>query len=408
MRAALERDPTGFASDDLTRQILERLNDEVSRLYDDGDAEDDDNDDADGPEGESDGEGAAHNERNDAIAVRRRDEGSVTSGSPRGGGGSRVELPKGPTPYELWRAAHEVDRTPRDVSLFVGPCFHVADRQGPPLCDTGSTYTYCRRIHLGTMYAPDAPSTPRLLHHLQRTLLTSREWDTLVDRLNASSRNKQLSLMHAQQKRVADELAGLSFKPAISERSRELAATNKSLPERVAALMRKKKARLDAIRLEKAQTELAEATFKPHINEYKPSRAAASAKAVQRKISHLLQFVSGWAARGYRVGVSLGGDARDPVPAASCLACCRLPRVPSLSHRTHTRTAAPMPHPSRAPGNGPARAHRPAPRPHARAGGPLADLRSEHQRQLSAHRREVEPRARRRGCRAGVGTYRQC
>ena len=135
------------------------------------------------------------------------------------------------------------------------------------------------------------PSLPSLLAPPQRTLLTSREWDGLVDRLNASSRTKQVALMQAQSKRIADELAGFSFRPAISEKSRELAAANKSLPERVAALMRKKKARLDAIRHEKAQAELAQATFKPRINDYKPSRAAASAMAAQRKISHLLQFV---------------------------------------------------------------------------------------------------------------------
>jgi hypothetical protein len=132
----------------------------------------------------------------------------------------------------------------------------------------------------------------------QRTVLTTREWSHLVERLNASSRSKQLAILQAQHKRIADELSGLSFTPAISDKSRELAAANKSLPDRVAALMRKKKARLDAIRHEKAQAELAEATFKPRINDYKPSRAAASAKAVQRKISHLLQFVSGAAAVG--------------------------------------------------------------------------------------------------------------
>ena len=127
LRAALERDPTGFATDDLTRKILERLNDEVARLYDEDEddaalEEGDEGDDGAGGEGEA-GEGevadAEHRRRRTSeLDDSPRPRGaSVASGSPRGGGStSRVELPKGPTPYELWRAAHEVERTPRDVS----------------------------------------------------------------------------------------------------------------------------------------------------------------------------------------------------------------------------------------------------------------------------------------------------
>ena len=98
--------------------------------------------------------------------------------------------------------------------------------------------------------------------------------------------------MQAQHRAVAEELAGLTFQPQISERSREIAAANKSLPERVAALMRKKKAKLDRIKQGREQRELAEATFQPRINDYKPPNpAAASAAAVQRRIGHLLQYV---------------------------------------------------------------------------------------------------------------------
>ena len=58
--------------------------------------------------------------------------------------------------------------------------------------------------------------------------------------------------------------------------SKELAAHNKSLPERVEVLMRRKKSKLDKIRHEKAQSELAEATFKPVINPRRPATAAAA------------------------------------------------------------------------------------------------------------------------------------
>ena len=124
-------------------------------------------------------------------------------------------------------------------------------------------------------------------------MLTPREWNSLVERLNRSSRAKQMHVLQAQHKQMTDELTGLTFTPAISERSRELAAHNKALPERMAALMRKKKARLDKIRHEKACKELEEATFRPRVNDYKPSRAAQNARNVERKITHLMQYVSG-------------------------------------------------------------------------------------------------------------------
>ena len=130
-----------------------------------------------------------------------------------------------------------------------------------------------------------------------KTALTTREWRGLVERLNASSKIKEASLRQAQLKRDAEELVGMTFRPAISEKSRELASHQKSLPERAAALMRKKKARLDRIRQERAQKELAEATFTPKINDYKGGNGggappAQSAAAVQRRIGHLMQYVS--------------------------------------------------------------------------------------------------------------------
>ena len=131
-------------------------------------------------------------------------------------------------------------------------------------------------------------------HHTAqvKSALTAREWKSLVERLNASMKIKEASIRQAQMKRTAEEMSGHTFRPAISQRSRELAANQKSLPERSAALMRKRKARLDRIRQEREQREMAQATFTPKINDYKPTPASTAA-AKHRHIGALMQFVSG-------------------------------------------------------------------------------------------------------------------
>lgn len=126
---------------------------------------------------------------------------------------------------------------------------------------------------------------------LQRLVLTGQEWGALVHRLNESSRRKQGYLLRAQHQQIAAELAGLTFAPHISERSRELAAQNKSLPARVEALMRRKKAKLDRIRHDRVEAELREATFRPNLAATKNARAAKTV-AEKRRIGHLMQYVS--------------------------------------------------------------------------------------------------------------------
>jgi hypothetical protein len=88
LRAAFERDPTGFASDELTRSILERLNKEVAALY-----------------SEDSGADAAEDtaEEEQPIAPTRS--------------GAKVTMPKGPRPYDLWRATHELNEAVREVSI---------------------------------------------------------------------------------------------------------------------------------------------------------------------------------------------------------------------------------------------------------------------------------------------------
>ena len=122
-------------------------------------------------------------------------------------------------------------------------------------------------------------------------MLTSNEWGSLVSRLNESSRRKQGFLLRAQHQQIAAELAGLTFVPHISDKSREMAAANKSLPQRVEALQRRKKAKLDKIRHERVEDELKEATFKPDLSLTKNSRSVVRATEDRRRIGHLLQYV---------------------------------------------------------------------------------------------------------------------
>lgn len=79
------------------------------------------------------------------------------------------------------------------------------------------------------------------------------EWDALVHRLNDSSRRKQMYLMRAQQRAIATELSGLSFKPRICKRSQRLAADQKALAERTAQLMSRREKNMLRVKDERAQ-----------------------------------------------------------------------------------------------------------------------------------------------------------
>lgn len=222
LRAVLSSDPNG-ATDDVTRSILEQLNKEVARLYEEESGEedgedDDDYTDDDGADGDEDG----------AEGSRRRAE-------------ARLVMPKGPRPYDLWRSSHNFDKPPKE-----------------------------------------------------KLMLSTHEWSDLVDRLNESARKRRMFLMQAQQKQMREELSGFTFMPHISERSKEIAANVKSLPERVAALMRKRKAKIDRIKHEKEDAELKEATFKPHLNTRRLKRQAQVGQDDEphgrERIRHLLQY----------------------------------------------------------------------------------------------------------------------
>jgi len=209
------------ATDALTQAILERLNDEVSKLYVQASQQSN----ADGGEG-----GVGPNLGQDGSAA----EGMMMSASGLlgSGGASTVHMPKGPTPADLWRAAHEVPQQPKE-----------------------------------------------------RVMLTDEAWQDLVNRLNESSKKKEVFLLKAQRKQLADQLAGLTFTPAISQRSRVIAEKNENLQDRVAALMRKKKAKIERIRNEKLQKEQEDAPFRPNLN--KPRTQADGAV---RRVGHLMQY----------------------------------------------------------------------------------------------------------------------
>jgi hypothetical protein len=115
--------------------------------------------------------------------------------------------------------------------------------------------------------------------------MTQSAWEDLVARLNEGAKKKELFLLQAQHKQMKDQLAGLTFTPHISEKSRKLAPNAAALPERVALLMAKKKAKLDRIRSEREQKEYAETTFKPNLNkDHKP------VDNMVRKLGHLMQY----------------------------------------------------------------------------------------------------------------------
>jgi hypothetical protein len=122
--------------------------------------------------------------------------------------------------------------------------------------------------------------------------LSGGEINALVARLQESQKKHQQQLLQKQAERQAEETAH-SFKPLISERSKVLAAKNKSLPERVEALLLKKKKRLDDIKQEREQKELEEATFRPAVNRERPATAGGALggdDGGRRAVGHLMQY----------------------------------------------------------------------------------------------------------------------
>jgi hypothetical protein len=129
-------------------------------------------------------------------------------------GAPHTELPHYPTPWELWKKAHESTELPRE----------------PPV-------------------------------------LSETEWQRLVDRLNDSSKTKQISLMRKQHKYIATELAGLNFKPRINPLSRDMAAENLRLYEgdRLQHVVKSKAEKIAKARHQLQKAEIDKCTFQPNL-----------------------------------------------------------------------------------------------------------------------------------------------
>jgi len=125
-----------------------------------------------------------------------------------------TELPHYPTPWELWKKAHESTERPRD----------------PPV-------------------------------------LSENEWEKLVERLNDSSEARQRSLMRKQHKHIATELAGLNFKPRINPLSRDMAAENLRLYEgdRLKHVVKSKAEKIAKARHQLQKAEIDKCTFQPNL-----------------------------------------------------------------------------------------------------------------------------------------------
>lgn len=129
-------------------------------------------------------------------------------------GAPHTELPHYPTPWELWKKAHESTERPRD----------------PPV-------------------------------------LSETEWEKLVERLNDSSKTRQISLMRKQHKHIATELAGLNFKPRINPLSRDMAAENLRLYEgdRLKHVVKSKAEKIAKARHQLQKAEIDKCTFQPNL-----------------------------------------------------------------------------------------------------------------------------------------------
>jgi hypothetical protein len=125
-----------------------------------------------------------------------------------------TELPHYPTPWELWKKAHESTAAPREAPI-----------------------------------------------------LTEDEWENLVERLNGSAKTRQISLMRKQHKHIAKELAGLNFKPRINPLSRDMASENIKLYEgnRLKHVVKSKAEKIAKARHQKQQEEIMDCTFQPNL-----------------------------------------------------------------------------------------------------------------------------------------------
>ena len=139
--------------------------------------------------------------------------GGAAGGGGGGRGGAATELPQYPTPYELWRRAHEVPD----------------DDKKPPIA------------------------------------LTENEWGELVERLHDAGRKKHVSTMRRQNEIIKEQLSSLNFQPYINPESREMAQVA-PLHERMTHILKLRHEKLEKARAKLLEKEVAEVTASPQIN----------------------------------------------------------------------------------------------------------------------------------------------
>jgi len=129
--------------------------------------------------------------------------------------------------------------------------------------------------------------------------MTQGQFDEVVSRLKEASKRRADALQKMQLQREVEELAGLTFKPTISEHSKSIIARRQDmgapLRYRVEELMRLQKAKRDKVKMELEKTEAKELTFKPNVLKKRvagsgPEAAGGEGGDARRTTGHLLQY----------------------------------------------------------------------------------------------------------------------
>jgi hypothetical protein len=129
--------------------------------------------------------------------------------------------------------------------------------------------------------------------------MTQGQFDEVVSRLKEASKRRADALQKMQLQRELEELAGLTFKPTISEHSKSIIARRQDmgapLRYRVEELMRLQKAKRDKVKMELEKTEAKELTFKPNVLKKRvagsgPEAAGGEGGDARRTTGHLLQY----------------------------------------------------------------------------------------------------------------------
>ena len=201
LAAVLQQQGEGGAIEsDSTQEIITKISEQIARMME-------------SPQASEAGRGAFDDGPYTPTQRHANADGSNGGGTGGGAHGIATELPQYPTPYELWRKAHEVPD----------------DNKKPPVA------------------------------------LTENEWGELVERLHDAGRKKHVSTMRRQNEIIKEQLASLNFQPYINPESREMAQVA-PLHERMTHILKLRHEKLEKARAKLLEKEVAEVTASPHIN----------------------------------------------------------------------------------------------------------------------------------------------